>query len=228
MVVLAGGNNGDVSFNDDPEHPDEGGSDGGSTVRGSPRQKRTEPPVVGIPAGMEPIFALLRPMMEGISAQGAGMMALAKAAQEGGSKRKRNEEDDEEEEAKGRPVLIHKPNHDLKDNAHDVMDWVARVSCRPYNGGDQELFWANMPVKSMPVIEDLKMTHLTKSPINPNIIGKLHDRGKETTGKQWLSGNYAVEGKGGRIRADNDRTAGAFVLDYTEPSGAWDVIDGMH
>ena len=40
-------------------------------------------------------------------------------------------------------------------------------------------------------------------------------------GKQWLSSNYAVESKGGRIRADNDRTAGAFVLDYLEPTGVY-------
>ena len=48
------------------------------------------------------------------------------------------------------------------------------------------------------------------------------------TGKQWLSSNYAVEGKGGRIRADNAKTAGAFVLDYSEPSGVWETVDVIH
>ena len=48
------------------------------------------------------------------------------------------------------------------------------------------------------------------------------------TGKQWLSSNYAVEGRWGKIRADSDKTAGAFVYDYMEPSGVWDAMDAVH
>jgi hypothetical protein len=170
------------------------------------------------------MMALMKPMMEGMTAP---LMALA-LAQASGAKRKRNDDEDEEsEEASGQPVLIHKQGHELKDDAHSVIDWEAR-KLRPYNGGDMDLYWAKQPIRVKPVIEDLKMGHVTKAPINPNVIAKMHDRGKDTTGKQWLSSNYAVEGRGGRIRADNDRTAGAFVLDYIEATGVWDVVDAMH
>ena len=119
------------------------------------------------------------------------------------------------------------PNHHVKDDAHSCIDWEVR-KVRPYNGGDWEDYWGKMPRRATPVIEDVKMGHITKAPINPNVIAKIHDRGADTTGKQWLSSNYAVEGKGGRIRADNDRTAGAFVLDYIEPNGVWDAVDAVH
>ena len=85
-----------------------------------------------------------------------------------------------------------------------------------------------MPRKVDPVIEDLKMSHLTKAPINPNVIVKLHNRGAETTAKQWLSTNYSVEDRGGKIRATSNHTAGAFILDYQEPKGVWEAVDAVH
>ena len=169
---------------------------------------------------------LLRPFMENFTAP---LAALAKAQMETSSSgsRKRKHDEEEEDDVKGMPELIVIPEHELRDNAHTVIDWTAR-SLRPYNGGDQDLFWSKVPKKVSPVIEDIKIGHLTKAPINPNVIAKIHDRGTETTGKQWLSSNYGVEGKGGKIRAENDRTAGAFVLDYAEPSGVWEAIDAIH
>ena len=142
-------------------------------------------------------------------------------------KKRKHDEEDEDEEGKGKPVLIEMSGYELKDDAHKIIDWTART-LRPYNGGDQDLFWSKMPMKATPVIEDIKIGHLTKAPINPNMIAKIHNRGVDTTGKQWLSSNYAVEGKGGRIRAENDRTAGAFILDYAEPSGVWEAIDAIY
>ena len=171
---------------------------------------------------LEALVAMMKPLMEGMTAP---LMAIAKS--QGGRKRKRGDDEDEEEEAAGTPVLVHLPEHDLKDDAHTVIDWEAR-QLRPYNGGDWDLYWSKMPIKSEPVIEDIKIGHMTKAPINPNVIKKLHNRGTETTGKQWLSSNYGVEGKGGRIRAESDRTAGAFILDYNGPTGVWDAVDGIH
>ena len=169
------------------------------------------------------MMMMMKTMMEGMTAP---FMALAKVQSETttGAKRKREEE---EEEVKSTPVLIDVERHHLKDDAHVVIDWVAR-GLRPYNGGDYELFWSKMPRKALPIIEDLKMGHLTKAPINPNVISKCHDRGAETTAKQWLSANYSVEGKGGKIRADNDRSAGAFVLDYAVARGPYEAIDAIH
>lgn len=176
-----------------------------------------------IPPSVVAFMAMIKPMMEGNT---AAISALARS-QSSATSTKRKREMEEEEEGAQDPVLIHLTNHELKDDAHAVIDWEAR-SLRPYNGGDWDLYWKKMPAKAVPVIEDLAMGHVTKAPINPNVIRKLHNRGEETTGKQWLSSNYAVEGKGGRIRADNDRTAGAFVLDYQEATGVWEAVDAIH
>ena len=73
-----------------------------------------------------------------------------------------------------------------------------------------------MPTDRMP-IEDLKMRHVTRAHINPNMLQKLHDRGEDMTEKQWLSSNYSVEGKGRWFRADNDCSASAFILYCQEP-----------
>ena len=133
---------------------------------------------------------------------------------------------EDDDEVKSKPVMLELQNHRLKNDAHSVLDWKAR-EVRPYNGGDQELYWRMRPRKSLPIIEDLKMQHLTKALINPNVIAKLHDRGSDMTTKQWLSSNYSVEGKGDKIRADNDRSAGAFVLDYSLAKGPWEAMDAV-
>ena len=167
---------------------------------------------------------MMKLMMEGVSAP---IMALAKAQTDSTGKRKK--EQDEEEEARSRPVLVDLPGHHLKDDAHNVIDFKAR-ELRPYNGGNQEYYWSRRLRRSAPVIDDLKLQHLAKAPINPTVIVKLHDRGGETSAKQWLSSNYSVEGKGGKIRADNDRTAGAFVLNYSLAKGPcpWEAVDAIH
>ena len=136
-------------------------------------------------------------------------------------------EDDEETERSSKPKLIRIENHLLEDDAHSIFDWKARL-IRPFNGPDQSLLWANRPVKDTPVIEDIALSHLTKSPINPSVIAKIHDRGCQTTAKQWLSSNYSVEDKGGRIKLTNDKEAGAFLLNYEEPKGVWEAMDAVH
>ena len=55
--------------------------------------------------------------------------AMAATADAGSGKRARVEDDDDVQ----MPVLIHKPNHDLKDNGHDIIDYVAR-QLRPFMG----------------------------------------------------------------------------------------------
>ena len=144
-----------------------------------------------------------------------------------GKKRGRSDEEDEEPEVKSQPKLIRIENHLLEDDAHSILDWKAR-SIRPYNGGDQKLYWSQRVRKDTPVIEDLNLSHISKSPINPNVIAKVHDRGCQTTAKQWLSSNYSVEEKGGRIKATDDKSAGAFILNYEDPKGVWEAVDAIH
>ena len=146
--------------------------------------------------------------MEGITGPLTAVLAHSQAdkssVDSSSAKRKRAEAELEEE--RGTPVLVHIENHTIHDDAHSEFDWVAR-SLRPY-AGSQELYWKNQPRVSRPIIEDLQMDHFSKASINPNLIAKLHDRGAMMTGKQWLSSNYAVEGRWGKIRADSDKTAG--------------------
>ena len=84
-----------------------------------------------------------------------------------------------------------------------------------------------MPRKADPVLEDINIGHLTKAPINPAVIKKIHDRGTKTVGKQWLSTNFSVEDKGGSIKTFDDKSAGAFLFNYEEPKGPWDAVDGI-
>ena len=145
------------------------------------------------------------------------------------AKKKRSKSDDgEEEQVKSVPKLVRLENHLMEDDAHTICDWKVRFSIRPYNGGNWKLYWEKRPMKDDPVIEDLDLSHLTKSPINPNVIAKVHDRGCQTSAKQWLSSNYSVEEKGGKIRATDDKSAGAFVLSYDEPKGVWEAVDAVH
>ena len=142
-------------------------------------------------------------------------------------KRRGEEEDDEDEEVEAGPKLISIKNHHFKDDAHSVIDWKVRTSIRPFNGEDRKKFWEKMPRRAEPALEDIQLGHLTKAPINPAVIKKLHDRGTKTAGKQWLSTNFSVEDKGGRVKFYDDRTAGAFLLDYEDSKGPWEAIDGI-
>jgi hypothetical protein len=138
-------------------------------------------------------------------------------------KRKR---DEEEERRKALPILIDVQDHHLKDDAHTVIDFEAR-RLRPYNGGDIDWFWKHLPIKVEPVMDDLQMSHLTKVTISSASLIKLHDRGADTTHKHWMATNYDVEGKAGKVRIENDTTAGAFILDYKEPKGPWEAVDAV-
>ena len=215
------GENGDITFSNDKENDelDENVDEPENTPEG-PRAD----PLQGS------MMMMMKTMMESFTAP---ILALAKAQTDGGTtsmtvSAKRKREEEEEEIVKSLPVLIDIESHHLKDDAHNVLDWKAREWLRPYNGHDQELYWSKRPRKCLPVIEDLEMAHLTKAPINPNVIAKLHDRGADMAAKQWLASNYSVEGKGGKIRADNDRSAGAFVLDYSLAKGPWEATDAIH
>lgn len=146
------------------------------------------------------------------------------AAQEE-KKRKRVHEEEEEEVAK--PVLIDVKDHHLQDDAHSVLDWKARA-LRPFNGRDLKMYWENVPVKAKPVLEDIAMSHLTKVPINPSIVAKAHDRGAETTAKQWLSTNYSVRSNDCKMRATDKGTAGAFFYEFQDAKGVWESVDGVH
>ena len=190
-------------------------------------EEESGPPVGSLPPAVLAFMEIMKPMMEGNTAAIAALAKAQASTVSGGGKRKREDEEEEEALAKSRPILIHKVGHELKDDAHSIIDWEAR-KLRPYNGRDWELYWSKIPMKALPVVEDVDLDRLTKAPINPNVLRKLHDRGQDLTAKQWLSSNYVVEGKGGRIRAENDRTAGAFVLDYLEPSGVWEAVDAVH
>ena len=139
-------------------------------------------------------------------------------------KRKRCREEDDEEVEK--PVLIDVKNHRLLDDAKTVFDWKAR-SLRPFNGADQKVYWENMPVKYKPVLEDVDISHLTKMPVNPSVVAKAHDRGEETTAKQWLSTNYSVRSNDCKMRASDKGLAGSFFYDFQDSKGVWEVVDGV-
>ena len=177
-------------------------------------------------SSVEEMKSMMSTMQRFLDKSANAFDAMATSARSG-RKRTRSEDEEEDTEAKSQPKLIRIENHLLEDDAHNILDWKARA-IRPYNGGDQKLYWASRPRKDTPVIEDLNLSHLTKSPINPNVIAKVHDRGCQTTAKQWLSSNYSVEEKGGRIRATDDKSAGAFVLNYDEPKGVWECVDAVH
>jgi hypothetical protein len=139
------------------------------------------------------------------------------------SKRKKPEEEDE---VKSQPVMLDIPNHHLRDDAHDTLDHIAR-RIRPFNGKNLDDFWKKRPIKALPVMEILNMGHLMKNMVNSKVIAKMHDRGEQLAGKQLLSSNYSVEAKGGKIKLDNDRTAGAYVYNYNYARGAWEVVDAI-
>lgn len=141
------------------------------------------------------------------------------------TKRKRDEE--EEEDCKSLPILIDVENHHLKDDAHTVLDMAARA-LRPYNGGDLTAYWAKRPRKAEPVIMDIRMSHMTKAPVNPSAVAKLHDRGAETNARHWLSSNYSVKDNDRKIRASDKSTAGSFYYDFSEPGGVWEAVDAVH
>jgi len=160
----------------------------------------------------ENMKSMMEPMVEVLKSQMRG-------------RRKREEE--EEEGPKSRPIVIDIQNHHLKDDVHTELDMVAR-SVRPYNGGDQAAYWAKRRQKAEPVIEDLKMAHLTKTPVNPSTIAQLHDRGFATSAKQWLSSNFSVRDNDRKIRAAEKGTAGAYYYDYAEAASVWDAVDAIH
>lgn len=141
-------------------------------------------------------------------------------------RRRRDDQEDSEDEEVAGPVLIEVKNHHLKDDAHSILDWVAR-GVRPYNGGDLQAYWEERKRRDEPVLEDLKMSHLTKVPINPTVLAKAHDRGMETTAKQWLSSNYSVRNNDCKMRVTDKGMAGAFFYDFQEPKGVWECVDAV-
>ena len=173
---------------------------------------------------MPDMMSMMKTFFDGMTAHQSAM--LKSQLEMTGPKRKRAEEE-EEEAVDSSPILIDVKNHHLRDDATTIIDWKAR-DLHPYNGGDQDLYWSRRPKKAVPVIQDLRMSHLTKVPINPKVCIKVHDRGAETTAKQWLSSNYGVEEKDRKLRAERDGMAGAFLLDYNEPKGVWEAVDAIH
>ena len=133
----------------------------------------------------------MKAMLESLSGGFSGLtLSLSSLVKQVGqdAKRKRDEEQEDDQEE---PILVSFLGHDLRDNAHDIIDWEAR-SLRPYMG-KQEEFWARQGRKCKPVLQNLKDKHLTKSPANPKLIAKLQDRGAEVTLKMFHFKNINVE-----------------------------------
>jgi hypothetical protein len=128
------------------------------------------------------------------------------------NKRRRETECDDDQEE---PILVSIPGHNLLDNAHDVIDWDAR-SLRPFMGKQEEL-WKREGRKSKPVLQNLRDGHLTKSPANPKLVAKLHDRGAEITLKMFHYKNINVEHRHGKLKLDHQASTAAFQYDYAEP-----------
>ena len=85
--------------------------------------------------------------------------------------------------------------------------------------GTQTEFWKNQKQFAKPIKEDLLDSHLTSSAVNPKVIAKMHDRGAEVNAKLFLEGNANVDHRPGKIKLEDDHTAGSFQRDYVELQG---------
>jgi hypothetical protein len=214
---------GNLSFCNDKEDVEEGGEDEGGVV--SRRQNAGAAPsgwsaeAAGGAAGGQALNMLCEMFktQQDMQKELCGLI---------GPNSKRKKSEDEEEVAKSQPVLLEIENHHLKDDAHDIIDWKARL-VRPYNGKSQDEYWTKRPRKAEPVLEMLNIAHLTKNMVNPSVIGKAHDRGQQTTGKQWLSSNYLVEQRAVKVRLDNPQMAASCHWNYEPAKGCHDVVDAI-
>ena len=141
-----------------------------------------------------------------------------------GSSAKRTREEEEHEKEAQQPILITIPNHTVKDNAYDVIDYEVR-KLRPFMGKQAD-WWKKQRQVAKPIMEDLLDCHLTISAMNPRIIARMHDRGAELNHKMFLENNANVEHRPGKIKLDRQGTAGAFQQDYVEAQGVWQLVDG--
>lgn len=91
--------------------------------------------------------------------------------------------------------------------------------------GTQTEFWKNQKQFAKPIKEDLLDSHLTSSAVNPKVIAKMHDRGAEVNAKLFLEGNANVDHRPGKIKLEDDHTAGSFQRDYVELQGVWQAVD---
>ena len=183
----------------------------------SPRIGRSDSPVLEKHTGRA-----LESMATGMSAFTKCMETMMSSASKISRKRK-SLSDTDSDEGHQEPVLISYPNHDLKDNAKDIIDWKAR-SLRPFRG-EQKEYWKKQPRVARPIMSDLRNSHLTESPLNPKLIEKLHDRGTELSLKMFHSGNINVEQRRGKVKLDEKSSAAAFQLDYKEPQTVWETVD---
>ena len=128
-----------------------------------------------------------------------------------------------------KPITVDIKEHHLHDNGIDIIDFVARTKIRPYRGPLKE-YWAALPTKQLPVVEDLNDAHIGTNDINPKILHKLHDRGEQLDIKMFLKKNQMVDAMPKRIttRGNSDGTIGAFEFDYKEPQNIWEIADALY
>ena len=157
-----------------------------STTLESPPNTGTSDRTGGPSLGADQLLATLLPqLLNTFSGVFSGSLEKLTDFATSGGKRKLEEED---KEADG-PIMIDLPGHHLKDDAHSVMDKVARL-LRPWMGSQVDL-WKAHPRKVKPVLQDLKDRHLTKSCVNPRVVEKMHDRGAELTLKMFHHKNVS-------------------------------------
>lgn len=157
-----------------------------STTLESPPNTGTSGQTGGPSLGADQLLATLLPqLLNTFSGVFSGSLEKLTDFVTSGGKRKLEEED---KEADG-PIMIDLPGHHLKDDAHSVMDKVARL-LRPWMGSQADL-WKAHPRKVKPVLQDLKDRHLTKSCVNPRVVEKMHDRGAELTLKMFHHKNVS-------------------------------------
>ena len=128
LTEIFSGRQGDITLaggEDDTELPLEDDRDS-DVASASGREENDQMAEQGLPPAVLAFMKMMKPMMEGNTAALAALAKAQTSAGSSGSKRKREEEEEEEEQARSRPILIHKVNHELKDDAHSTIDWEAR------------------------------------------------------------------------------------------------------
>ena len=125
-----------------------------------------------------------------------------------------------------KPKMIEMMNYDLKDDAHMTIDYEVRTKLRPINA-KPEVWWKRFPRVSRPVLENIEIDYLDKTPVNPLVVKRLHDQGAVIKIKMLLPDNLSVEDRNVKatFTAQGGSLVGALNYSWIEPQTAWQIMD---
>ena len=126
--------------------------------------------------------------------------------------------------------MIELLNCDFKDDAHVAIDYEIRSKIRPINC-KPDVWFKRFPRVSRPVLENIEIDYLDKTPINPLVVRKIHDQGAVLKIKMLLPDNLSVEDR--NVKATFTAQGGSLVLalnyNWIEPQTSWQIVDAaMH